>query len=76
MKKASRVETKLQKCEPEIQAYVTALKKENLKLQARIIEFEVHDVSLNNRIKILAANQREGVDLPALAAKLVKNIAK
>jgi predicted nuclease with TOPRIM domain len=44
---------KLKACDLEVQKYVAALEKENLKLTSQIAKFQVEHVTLNNRIKSL-----------------------
>ena len=45
---------KLKACDPEVQNYVIALKKENLKLQRRIAKQEAEYLSLHNNIQVRA----------------------
>lgn len=49
----SSLRTKLKAAEPEIQNYVTALEADNLKFQRQIAKFQVENVTLHNRIKVL-----------------------
>jgi len=49
----SLLRTKLKAADPEIQSYVIALEKENLKLQRQIGKHQAENVTLNNRIKAL-----------------------
>lgn len=49
----SDITTKLKACGAEIQHYVRALEAENLKLQREIAKHQAHNVTLNNRIKLL-----------------------
>ena len=53
----SPLRTKLKACDPEIQNYVIALEKENLKLQKQIAKLQAENVTFNNRIKVLEAEQ-------------------
>ena len=48
---------KLKACDPEVQNYITALKAENLKLQQQIAKHQAHEVTQNNRIKVLEEEQ-------------------
>jgi predicted nuclease with TOPRIM domain len=45
------VRKKLKLCDPEIQNYVEALEKENVKLHKEIAKLKVENMSLNNRVK-------------------------
>lgn len=45
--------TKLKAADPEIQNYVFALEKGNLKLQRQIAKHQAENVTLNNRVKVL-----------------------
>ena len=53
----SSLRKKLKKCDSEIQNYVFALEMKNLKLQKQIANLQAENVTLNNRIKILAKEQ-------------------
>jgi len=48
---------KLKACDPEVQNYVTAFEAENLKLQRQIAKHQAHEITLNNRIKVLEEEQ-------------------
>ncbi len=48
---------KLKAAAPEIKNYITALIKENLKLQKEIAKCQASNVTLNNRIKVLEKEQ-------------------
>jgi hypothetical protein len=48
------LKAKLKACDPEVQNYVIALKKENLKLQRRISKQEAAYLSLHNNIQVRA----------------------
>lgn len=49
------IKKKLKSCDVEIQNYVAALEKENLKLNKEVAKFQVENVSLNNRVKAMVA---------------------
>lgn len=49
----SSLKDKLKKCDLEVQNYVVALEKENLKFQPTIAKLQVANMTLNNRIKAL-----------------------
>lgn len=53
--------TKLRASDPEIEKYVVALTAENLKLQLQISKLQAHNVTLNNRIKILDEENKHSV---------------
>ena len=64
----SSLRTKLKAAVPEIQSYVLALEKANLKLQRRIAKHQAENVTLNNRIKVLEEdlekkNDQEGGEI-------------
>jgi len=48
---------KLKVCDPQIQNYIIALRKENLKLQKQIAKHQAENVTLKNRIKVLEKEQ-------------------
>lgn len=48
----STLELKLKSADSEIQFFVTALKKENLKLHKQIAKLQAENVSLNSRITV------------------------
>jgi len=56
----SSLRTKLKAADSEIQNYVIALEKENLKLQREIAKYQVQHVTLENRIKILEEENSKG----------------
>jgi predicted MPP superfamily phosphohydrolase len=56
----SSLRTKLKTADSEIQNYVIALEKENLKLQREIAKYQVQHVTLENRIKILEEENSKG----------------
>jgi hypothetical protein len=49
----SSLKTKLQRSDPEIQHYVTALEAENLKCAKKLAQLQAENVTLNNRITVL-----------------------
>jgi hypothetical protein len=49
--------TKLKACNHEIQNYVIALERENLKLQKQIAKHQAENVTFKNRIKVLEEEQ-------------------
>jgi predicted RNase H-like nuclease (RuvC/YqgF family) len=49
----SGLDAKLRKADPEIQRFVTALKKENLKLHQKIATLQAEGVSLNSQIQVI-----------------------
>ena len=49
----SSLKVKLQKSDPEIQHYVSALEAENLKCVKKLAQMQAENVTLNNRITVL-----------------------
>jgi predicted nuclease with TOPRIM domain len=47
------LKNKLKVCDPEVQNYVAALEKENLKCAKQLAKMQAEYVTLNNRIKVL-----------------------
>lgn len=52
---------KLMRCDFEIREYVEALKSENFKLQKQIAKYQAHQVTLENRIRMLEDDQHKPV---------------
>jgi hypothetical protein len=64
----SSLRMKLKAADPEIQNYVLALEKKNLKLQRQIGKHQAENVTLNNRIRVLEEdlkkrNETEGGEI-------------
>ena len=68
----SDLTAKLKASDLEVQRYVVALQNENLKLHTQIAKHQANEVSLNNRIEILKENQKDTIDLEAIAQQMKK----
>ena len=68
--------SKLKKCDPEIQEYVKALRSENAKLQRRIAKLEVDNFSLNNRVKAAEKDFRDNRPIIHYIAELPERKSK
>lgn len=59
----SSVRSKLKSSDPEIQNYVAAMEKENLRLNKLVAKFQVENMSLNNRVHaLIAENEQSGAN--------------
>jgi hypothetical protein len=73
----SSLKMKLQKSDPEIQHYVTALEAENLKCVKKLAQLQAENVTLNNRITVLkeSGEADTGQDIRELIAAISKQPA-
>src|SRR5574340_41625 len=55
------ISAKLKACDPEVRNYITALKKENLRLHRKIAYQQAQYVSLQSQIQILAEEEVERI---------------
>ena len=70
----SSLKAKLQKSDPEIQHYVTALEVENLKCVKKLAQLQAENVTLNNRITVFKKSGEAdvGQDIRDLIATIKK----